>query len=142
MAVAAPTNLALTLGLKSLTLSWTNSATAGATHTVYRSRGACGAYVPVATGILTPYIDSNVSNGEVYRYYLVAQVGSTTSAATNTVTLTYVGSADPYKDSLTSQDARSDQRGATVVYTNGITAGCGEFQRLQQLRGKSYLCGK
>lgn len=142
MAVAAPTNLTLTLGVKSITLAWTNSSTVGADHIIYRSRGACGAYVPVASGILTPYIDANVSSGEVYAYYVVANVGTTESAATSTKSLQFVGPQDQYKDSRTSQDARTDQKGGVAVYTGAIASGCGEYQRLQQLRGKSYLCGK
>ncbi len=142
MAVASATNLALALGVKSLTLSWTNSVTAGATHTVYRSHGPCRTYVAVATGILSPYIDYNVANGEVYRYYVVAQVGTITSPASLEVIGTFVGSPDPYRDSLTSQDARSDQQGAVAVYGGIVAAGCGEYQRLQKLRGKLFLCGK
>ena len=135
------TNPVLSLGVKNLLLSWTDSTTPGAYHTVYRSRGACGLYVPVASGILSPYIDSNVSTGEVYSYYVVATQGTSESTPTVRKTLQYVGSADQYKDSLTSQ-ARTEQKGATVVFSGGVSSGCGEYQRLQQLRGKLFQCGK
>lgn len=144
MAVNPATSPAVTHVLKALRVSWTNSSTAGATHTVYRSRGACGAYVPVATGILAPYIDYNVTNGETYSYYVVATAGGASSAQTASVALTYVGPVDQYSATLTSSDALTDRRGAVAVYTNpaGILQGCGEFQRLQRLRGQSTLCGK
>ena len=145
MAPAAPTAPALTLGITSITVSWTNSATAGATHTVWRSRGACGAFTAIATGLGgTPYIDYNVSNGETYAYYITATDSSGTSAATNTIMATFVGPVDQYKDTLTSSDALTDRRGAVTVATNyaGIPQGCGEYQRLQRLRGQATLCGK
>ncbi len=142
MAVNPATSPALSLGVMSITVSWTNSTTSGALHTVYRSRGKCGTYVPVASGILTPYIDSNVSTGEVYAYYIIASVGTTSSTATTPISLQFVGSQDQYKDTLTSQEARTEQKGGVVVYSGTVAAGCGEYQRLQQLRGKSFLCGK
>ncbi len=142
MAVNPATNPVLTLGVKSLTLSWTNSTSSGATHTVYRSRGACGTYVPVASGILSPYIDYSVSSGEVYAYYIQATVGTSVSTTTRPVSLQFVGSLDQYKESLTSQEARTEQRGGVVVYSSGVASGSGEYQRLQQLRGKLFLCGK
>jgi hypothetical protein len=139
----APSIAQISLALR---VSWTNSTTSGARHTVYRARGANGenAFVPVATGLLSPYIDYNVTNGETYAYYIVATLGTTTSAETTRVTLTYVGPADQYSATLTSSDALTDRRGAVAVYTNqaGIPAGCGEFQRLQRLRGKATLCGR
>ncbi len=138
------TSLVLTPVLKALQLSWTNSTTPGATHTVYRSKGACGAYVAIATNLLSTYTDYNVSNGEVYAYYVVATLGTATSDPTPTVYLTYLGPADSYSATLTSSDALSDRKGAVAVFTNyaGIPAGCGEFQRLQRLRGKATMCGK
>jgi hypothetical protein len=142
MSVSPATNPTISLGTKSLVISWTNSISAGATHTIYRSRQACGTYVPVASGILSPYIDYNVSNGEVYNYYIVANVANNASDASSTVSLQFIGSSDQYKDSLTSQDARSEVIGATVVYSGSVASGCGEYQRLQQLRGKFFLCGK
>jgi hypothetical protein len=144
MAVNPATAPAITLVVKALRVSWTNSTTAGATHTVYRSRGACGTYVPVVTGISTPYIDYNVTNGETYSYYVVAAAGGVSSVASATVILTYVGPADEYSATLTSSDALTDRRGAVAVFTNyaGIPQGCGEFQRLQRLRGQATLCGK
>lgn len=144
MSVDPATSFAVTAGNTSLRLAWTNSTTAGATHTVYRSRGACGAYVAVATDVMTPYIDYNVSNGETYAYYVVATLGAATSAASATVTRMFTGPTDQYKDVLKSADALTDRRGAVAVFTNyaGIPQGCGEFQRLQRLRGKATMCGK
>ncbi len=144
MSVNPATAPAVTLRVKALSVSWTNSTTTGATHTVYRSRGALGGYVPVATGILTSYIDYNVTNGEVYAYKIVATAGGVSSAESATVSLTYVGPVDEYSATLTSSDALTERRGAVAVYTNyaGISAGCGEFQRLQRLRGQSIMCGK
>ncbi len=139
---AAPTNVTLATGLKSLTVAWTNSVTAGATHTVWRSRGACGAFVAIAVAQMGSYIDYNVSNGETYAYYVVANVGTTSSAASATVTATFVGPVDQYKDVLTSADALSDRKGAVAVYSGQTTAGCGEYQRLLRLRGQATLCGK
>lgn len=142
MAVAPATNPILELGIESLTLSWTNSITFGTQHKVYRSRGACGVYVPIISGIQSPFIDYNVSNGEVYKYYIVATVGNILSSESTVVSLTFVGSSDQYKDTLTSQDARGEQLGAKTVYGGTVISGCGEYQRLQQLRGKSFMCGK
>jgi hypothetical protein len=142
MSVNPPTNPTVSLGVNKLIVSWTNSTTFGAFHTVYRSRGACGVFVPVAEGIQSPYMDSNVSTGEVYSYYVVAMLGGEQSTASVQKKLQYVGGSDQYKATLTSQDARSDQKGATVVFSGGIQSGCGEYQRLQKLRGKSFLCGK
>ena len=145
MSVNPATAPSVSLLVNALRVSWTNSTTAGATHTVYRSVcGATGTFVPVATGILTPYTDYNVTNGVTYSYYIVAALAGVNSAASSTVTLTYVGPADPYSATLTSEDALTDRRGAIAVYTNnaGIPQGCGEFQRLQRLRGQATLCGK
>jgi hypothetical protein len=144
-AAASATNPAVTLEINLLRVTWTNSATTDATHTVYRSRGACGAYVAVASGISTPYIDYNVSNGEVYAYYIVASApGYTDSVPTAVVRITFTGVPDQYSATLTSSDATTERNGALAVYTNaaGIPAGCGEFQRLQRLRGQATLCGK
>ena len=138
------TSLAVTPLVGALKLTWTNSTTAGTTHTVYRSRGACGSYVAVASGIGTPYTDYNVSNGETYSYYVVAMTGGVDSTATSVVSHTYVGAADPYSATLTSSDALTERKGAVAVFTNyaGIPAGCGEFQRHQRLRGQATMCGK
>ncbi len=145
MAANPATNPAVTLAVNNLRITWTNSTSTGATHTVYRSRGACGAYVAVASGIRTPYIDYDVSNGEVYAYYIVASApGLTNSVPTAVVQTTFTGVPDQYSATLTSSDAVTERRGALAVYTNaaGIPAGCGEFQRLQRLRGQVTMCGK
>lgn len=144
MAVNPATSVSVTQIVKALRVSWTNSTTAGAIHTVYRSRGANGAFVAVATDAITPYIDHDVSNGETYAYKVIASVGITQSTTNATVTQMYTGPADGYVATLTSSDALTDRRGAVAVYTNyaGIPAGCGEFQRLQRLRGQAIMCGK
>ncbi len=146
MSVNPATTPAVALLVKALRVSWTNSTTSGATHIVYRARGANGeqAFVPVATGVLTPYIDYNVTNGETYAYKIVATNAGASSTDSATVILTYVGPPDEYSATLTSSDDLTERRGAVAVYTNaaGIPAGCGEFQRLQRLRGQATLCGK
>ena len=142
MSVNPATSLNIALDVNNLTVSWTNSTTVGALHTVYRSRGACGAFVPVAEGILSPYVDFNVSSGEVYAYYVVATSNGSTSADSKIVKLQFVGGIDQYQASRTSQDTRSEQKAMAIVYSGETPSGCGEFQRLQKLRGKSYLCGK
>jgi hypothetical protein len=144
MSVNPATAPALTSGIKSLVVSWTNSTTVDTTHTVYRSRGACGAYVAVATGVLAPYTDYNVTNGETYAYYIVATLGTAVSVPTATVSVTFVGPVDQYSPTLASSNALTERKGAVAVFTNytGIPAGCGEFQRLQRLRGQATMCGK
>jgi hypothetical protein len=143
MAVNPATSPSVTLLVKALRVSWTNSTTVGATHTVYRSRGACGFFVAVASDIQTPYIDYNVANGETYSYKIVAIASGVTSTESATVSITYVGPPDEYSATLTSSDGLTNRRGATTVFTNaaGIPQGCGEFQRLQRLRGQTTLCG-
>lgn len=142
MAINPATAPSVTLVLKGLRVEWTNSTTAGATHTVYRSRGACGVYVPVASEILTPYIDYNVGNGETYAYYIVAQNGLVSSTETATVSLMYVGPANPHSDITSSANGLTDRRGAFTVFAGVVPAGGGEYQRLQRLRGKAVQCGK
>ncbi len=134
MPVNPATALAITQGVKFLLVSWTNSTTSGARHTVYRSRGANGCFVPVASNILTPYTDADVSAGETYAYYIVATATGESSVPSNTSTLTYVGPQDPY--------ATEVPRGAVTVYAGVVAAGCGEYQRLQRLRGQAIMCGK
>jgi hypothetical protein len=144
MSVNPATAVAVTQIVKAFRVSWTNSTTAGATHTVYRSRGANGAFVAVATGAATPYIDYDVANGETYSYQIIASVGTASSVLNTTITRMYNGPVDQYVATLTSSDALTDRRGAVAVYTNyaGIPQGCGEFQRLQRLRGQATMCGK
>lgn len=144
MPVSAPTNVAITKSVKALILSWTNSVSAGTTHTVWRSRGVCGAYVAIATNQSATFTDFNVSNGETYAYYIVASTTTEDSPASATVVATYVGPVDQYKDVLKSADALTDRKGAVAVATQygGIPQGCGEYQRLLKLRGQATMCGK
>jgi hypothetical protein len=144
MSVNPATAVAVTQIVKALRVSWTNSTTAGATHTVYRSRGANGAFVAVAINAASPYIDYDVANGETYSYQIIASLNGVSSTVNTTVTLTYTGPVDQNVATLTSSDALTDRRGAVAVYTNyaGIPQGCGEFQRIQRLRGQATMCGK
>ena len=144
MATAPATNVNVTQIVKALRVTWTNSTTGGATHTVYRSRGACGAYVAVISGLTTAsYTDYDVSNGETYAYKIVAIAGGVGSEDSNVVTIMYGGPADQYAATLTA-DGLTERRGALAVFTNvdGIPKGCGEYQRLQRLRGQATMCGK
>ena len=125
-----------------MVLAWTDSTTPGATHAVYRSLGACGAFVQIATNVSATYTDVNVSNGETYAYKIVATEAND-SAESATIVRMYGGPADQYSATLTA-DGLTDRRGAITVFANpdGLPQGCGEFQRLQRLRGRAALCGK
>ena len=137
MAINPPTALALSQTLRSINLSWTASATSGVRYTVYRDRAANGYFLPIGVDqSSTSYRDFNVSPGVVYRYYVVATLnGSAVSIPTAILQATYVGATDPY-------GARDAAVPATTVAAGVVAAGCGEFQRLQRLRGRAIGCGK
>jgi hypothetical protein len=136
MAISPPTALALTRSIKSINLAWSASATAGVQYAVYRDRGANGYFLPIAIDRSeTSYIDFNVSPGVVYRYFVVATLAGAESAPTGTVQAIYIGPKDDY-------GVRDAAVPATTVAAGVVKAGCGEFQRLQKLRGRAIGCGK
>lgn len=84
--VAPPTNLAASAKPHHIILSWTASATSGATYNVYRSvtSGAELSSSPIATGVTgSSYNDPSVSRGTTYYYQMTAQVGAAQSAPSN-----------------------------------------------------------
>ncbi len=136
MSVTPATALAVVKTVKTLVLTWSASTTPGATHTVYRSKGACGAFVAVATGLSTSYTDANVLNGEVYAYYVVATLNAAASTPSATVRLQFVGAPDQYVTPLV------QGRPPVSVYAGVVAAGCGESERILKLKGRASLCGK
>lgn len=70
----APTNLAATVGDRSVALSWTTSL--GATsYRVKRSTISGGPYTQIATPTTTTYSDTSLTNGTIY-YYVVSAVNT------------------------------------------------------------------
>lgn len=144
MATNPATNLRVVSATRNVTLTWTASTSApSVTYTIYRSSsGGClfKAIGTTGTDVVT-YYDLNVDNGTVYQYYVVATKAGVDSVPTITVSTTYVGGpTDQYKPELQSQDALSDRRANTVVAAGVVKAGCGEYQRLQKLKGNLSAC--
>ncbi len=80
-APAAPSGLTATAGNAQVSLSWTASANA-TSYRVYRGGVQVGA--PASTS----YLDTGLTNGTAYSYYVVAVTDTTPSAASATVTAT------------------------------------------------------
>jgi hypothetical protein len=71
--VAPAESLQATGGDASVELSWSSSATAGASYDVYRATQPDGAYTRVATGLAgTTHTDLELVNAQTYYYYVVA----------------------------------------------------------------------
>ena len=89
-AVATPANLTASSATGAVDLSWTPSATAGVSYTIYRGTpGATATVLATASG--TTYADTSVTSGTTYNYYVVAVKGSGISAASNTASITAGG---------------------------------------------------
>ncbi|MEJ0099078.1 MAG: fibronectin type III domain-containing protein [Pseudomonadota bacterium] len=70
----APTNVAATVGDKSVSLSWTAS-TSATSYLVKRATTSGGQYTQIATVTMTSYVDSPLTNGTTY-YYVVSAVNT------------------------------------------------------------------
>jgi fibronectin type 3 domain-containing protein len=94
---SAPTNLIVTAGNTTSTLSWTGSTSGGATsYTVYRGTISDGeAVVPVATttGTTTTFTDTGLHNGTTYFYNVAANNAVGVSPDSNEVSTTPAGTA-------------------------------------------------
>jgi hypothetical protein len=140
MAIIPPSALVLSQTLRSITLSWTASGTAGVYYTVYRDRSANGFFQEVATELTTTgYADYNILPGVVYRYYVVATLAGAESAPTSTVSATATTCS---KITAVDSHDKSAALGPITAAAGVVAAGCGEFQRLQRLRGRAIGCGK
>lgn len=144
MATAPPTNLTAVSATRNVTLTWTASASApGVTYTIYRSSSGGCLFKAINTtppDVLTFY-DLTVQNGTIYKYYVVATKGGSDSVSTPTVSVTYVGGPkSQYQAETTSQNAYIDRRANTVVAAGIVKAGCGEYQRIQKLKGNLSAC--
>ena len=136
MAVSPPTGFILTKSLRSFDLSWNASATAGARYTVYRDRSGNGYFETISIAkTARTYKDFNINPGVLYRYHVIATFGGIESDPTPILNVTYVGPKDQY-------GARDAAIPATTVAAGVVKAGCGEFERLQKLRGRSIAYGK
>lgn len=71
----------------SAALTWTASATSGATYQVLRSASATGSFTQIATGVTgLTYTDSGLSASTQYCYEVIAQsTGNSDSAPSNVV---------------------------------------------------------
>jgi hypothetical protein len=140
MAISPPSALTLSQRIRSIVLSWTPSGTAGVSYTVFRDRSANGFFQAVGTNISgTTYADFNVLPGVVYRYYVVATLAGAESTPTSTAAATFVSCS---KNTAVESRDTSASLGAITVAAGVVAAGCGEFQRLQRLRGRAIGCGK
>lgn len=95
---AAPgTVVASTSNANTVDLSWTASATAGVTYTVYRASSCAGSFSTVASGVTpTTWSDVNIPGNTTYSYKVVAFSGSCVSADSNCVTATTTGGPGNY----------------------------------------------
>jgi subtilase family serine protease len=90
LAPIAPTSLAVTPSVLSLSLIWSSSGEA-TSYTLMRSTSSSGAFSAISTGLTsTNYTDTAVSYGTTYYYYVQAVNSSGTSAASAKAT------ASPY----------------------------------------------
>lgn len=136
MSVSPATNLQISQAFERINLSWTASPTSGAKYIVYRSRGGTGLFGPInAEQTATSYSDFNVENGISYKYYVVATLAGTNATPTSTVDFSFTGPADQY---WSGPKTVADQTVAAGI----VRSGCGEFQRLQKLRGTLETCSK
>lgn len=144
MATAPATNLRVVSATRNVTLTWTASTSApNVSYTVYRSSSGGCLFKAVGTTPedVTSYYDLNVENGTVYQYYVIATKAGVDSEATSTISTTYVGAPTAqYQAERLSEDALTDRRANTVVAAGVVKAGCGEYQRLQKLRGNLSAC--
>ena len=96
---AGPTNLQITPGSASTTLSWTGSASGNPTsYTVYRGTQSDGeAVTPVGTvsGTTTTFTDTGLTNGKRYFYNVAANNAVGISPDSNEVSTTPAGAAAP-----------------------------------------------
>lgn len=86
---------AIASGSNTVYLSWAASPTTGATHTLYRSGGACpgGALEILATGLSeNTFVDTTASAGLTYSYQAAARLGSCESDYSNCDSATPSGS--------------------------------------------------
>lgn len=144
MATAPPTNVTAVSATRNVTLTWTASTSApNVTYTVYRSASGGCLFKAVGTTATdaTTYNDLNVRNGLVYQYYVIATEAGVASVASNTASVTYVGGpTSAYQAETGSQEARTEAKADTVVAAGVVKAGCGEYQRLQKLKGNLAAC--
>lgn len=144
MATAPATNLRVVSATRHVALTWTASTSApSVTYTIYRSSTGGCLFKAIGTtdADVVTYYDLNVENGTVYQYYIIATKAGVDSAASATAYTTYVGGpTDQYKPELQSQNAFADRRANTVVAAGIVKAGCGEYQRLQKLKGNLSAC--
>ena len=134
---SAPTGLTATAGNGQVTLTWAapGSGTAPFTYSVYRgtSPGGEGAS-PVATTSTVGYIDTNVSSGQTYYYYVTAGNSVGTSPHSNEASATPQG-ANP----VTNLKAAPGNAAITLTWTASANATGYVIYRGTASSGESYL---
>jgi serine protease AprX len=85
VAPTTPTNLKAANGKLKITLTWNASTDAGgsglAGYKIFRSTTSTGAYTQIATSTTTSYVDTAVSKGKTYWYYVQAYDGAGNNSA-------------------------------------------------------------
>lgn len=96
---SGPTNLTVTPGTGSATLSWTGSSSGNPTsYTVYRgtiSDGEANAAIATVSGTTTTFTDTGLTNGNTYFYQVAANNGVGVSPNSNEVSVTPGGTVTP-----------------------------------------------
>lgn len=144
MATAPATGLTAVSAIRQVVLTWIASTSApNVTYSVYRSTSGGCLFKECGTTDtdVTEFIDLNVENGIVYQYYVVATKEGINSVPSSMISITYVGGPTArYQSERLSSRALIDRRANTVVASGIVKAGCGEYQRLQKLRGNLSAC--
>jgi hypothetical protein len=109
--VQGPTNLTAQGQIGKIVLNWSAPLGSNITYKVYRGTSASGeSGTPIATGLTaTNYVDTNVTTGVTYYYYVTSVASGTESASSNEA------HASPFTLILAFQDAYTSVDGSSVT---------------------------
>ena len=144
-APAPPTDLAVTPGDKSVTLTWTASAGA-LSYSISRKSTSDPTYRLVNSTSTTTFTDTSVANGTVYSYVVTASNGSCSSSNSTEVQVTpaCVPPAPPTGVTATPADGQitlawTASTGATSYQVSRNTTGTGTFTPIATPTTTNYL---
>jgi fibronectin type 3 domain-containing protein len=97
IAMQAPTSLTATLDSSTVKLAWTNKEPAATGFILLRSvdGGAYSTLTTITSSATTTFTDSSVTTGHTYNYQVKATMGSTSSALSNTASITIAAPPAP-----------------------------------------------